>query len=205
MGRALRSAALAAVAASGVQAFAPAANLPTSVRRAAPLRSACSVSMQAEPAVSRRAVASGALAALVLAGSSSPAAADMLKAACTTLSCPDGEGGEYKIEPLVVNQGKFTGKGYQLDRPSDAYFKRVQVFDRVTARPGSVLLRDKKNPDIAIFSNVEQIKNSDFTWKPTIIEVLHCAFAALACSCARIHLSVKDETTARGFRPKPQP
>jgi hypothetical protein len=110
----------------------------------------------------------------------------MLKAACTTLSCPDGEGGEYKIEPLVVNQGKFTGKGYQLDRPSDAYFKRVQVFDRVTARPGSVLLRDKKNPDIAIFSNVEQIKNSDFTWKPTIIEVLHCAFAALACSCARI-------------------
>jgi hypothetical protein len=191
-----------------VQAFAPPANLPTSVRHNAPLRSACSarsVSMQAEPAVSRRAVVSGALAALVLAGSSSPAAADMLKAACTTLSCPDGEGGEYKIEPLVVNQGKFTGKGYQLDRPSDAYFKRVQVFDRVTARPGSVLLRDKKNPDIAIFSNVEQIKNSDFTWKPTIIEVLHCAFAALACSCARIHLSVKDETTARGFRPKPQP
>ena len=44
------------------------------------------------------------------------------------------------------------------------------MFDRVTARPGSVLLRDKKNPDIAIFSNVEQIKNTDFSWKPTLVD-----------------------------------
>lgn len=60
--------------------------------------------------------------------------------------------------------------GTQFDKPTEDYFKRVQVFDRITARPGSVLLRDKKNPDIAIFGNVEQIKNADFSWKPTIIE-----------------------------------
>merc|ERR1712070_765489 len=41
---------------------------------------------------------------------------------------------------------------------------------------GSVLLRDKKNPDIAIFSNVEQIQNKDFTWKPTIIEAYNKNF-----------------------------
>jgi len=134
------------------------------------------VSMQAEPAVSRRGVVSGALAASVLASSSAPAFAEILKAACTTQSCPDAPDSNYKIEPLVVNKGKFTGQGYQLDRPSEAYFKRVQVFDRVTARPGSVLLRDKKNPDIAIFSNVEQIQNKDFTWKPTIIEAYNKNF-----------------------------
>ena len=60
--------------------------------------------------------------------------------------------------------------GTQFDKPTEDYFKRVQVFDRITARPGSVLLRDKKNPVIAIFGNVEQIKNADFSWKPTIIE-----------------------------------
>jgi hypothetical protein len=190
MGRALRSAALAAVAASGVQAFAPTpAGIHAAGHSAASLRSAragCSVSMQAEPAVSRRGVVSGALAASVLASSSAPAFAEMLKAACTTQSCPDAPDSNYKIEPLVVNKGKFTGQGYQLDRPSEAYFKRVQVFDRVTARPGSVLLRDKKNPDIAIFSNVEQIQNKDFTWKPTIIEVPP-ALTADSRACVHTH------------------
>lgn len=173
VGRAIRTAALAAVAASGVHAFSPAAlsGLHLSGHMAtAQLRGAAGVSMQAESGVSRRDMVSGVLASVVLAGTA-PASADMLKAACTTQSCPDAPDNVYKIETLVVNQGKFTGKGYQFDRPSDEYFKRVQVFDRVTARPGSVLLRDKKNPDIAIFGNVEQIKNADFSWKPTIVEV----------------------------------
>ena len=104
-----------------------------------------------------------------------------LKAACTTQSCPDAPDSDYKVDTLAVNKGKFTGQGYQFERPTDEYFKRVQVFDRVTARPGSVLLRDKKNPDIAIFSNVEQIKNSDYTWKPTIVEVTFKMHAQNAC------------------------
>ena len=143
------------------------------------LRGATGVSMQAEPAVSRRDMLSGALAAAVLVSSGSSVSAEMLKAACTTQSCPDAPDDKYKIDTLVVNKGKFTGEGYQFDRPSDQYFKRVQVFDRVTARPGSVLLRDKKNADIAIFSNVEQIKNSDFSFKPTIVEVLPLVLRAI--------------------------
>jgi hypothetical protein len=181
MGRVLRSAAIAAVAVSGVQAFAPAAPsaLAHSGHRAMQLRGATGVSMQAEPAVSRRDMLSGALAAAVLVSSGSSVSAEMLKAACTTQSCPDAPDDKYKIDTLVVNKGKFTGEGYQFDRPSDQYFKRVQVFDRVTARPGSVLLRDKKNADIAIFSNVEQIKNSDFSFKPTIVEVLPLVLRAI--------------------------
>ena len=174
VGRAFRTAALAAVAASGVQAFSPAApsgGLQLAGRATKQLRGAAGVSMQAETGVSRRDMVSGALASVVLAGSTAPAFGEMLKAACTTQSCPDAPDATYKIDTLAINKGKFTGAGYQFDRPSDEYFKRVQVFDRVTARPGSVLLRDKKNPDIAIFSNVEQIKNADFTWKPTIVEV----------------------------------
>lgn len=108
----LRTAALAAVvAASGVQAFAPAA--PASLhlaghRAAAPLRGAAGTSMQAQSAVNRRQVVSGALAAAVL-GAGSPAFADMLKAKCTTQSCPDAPDSNYKIDTLVVNKGKFTG------------------------------------------------------------------------------------------------
>ena len=202
------------VVASGAQAFIPAA--PCSVHVAeqrAPAQRwgglrgglAC-VSMQAEsPVVSRRIIVNGALASAVLVGSGSPAMAELfeLKAACTTQSCPDAPDSDYKVDTLAVNKGKFTGQGYQFERPTDEYFKRVQVFDRVTARPGSVLLRDKKNPDIAIFSNVEQIKNSDYTWKPTIVEVMfkmhaqcmfslhadkyrsHACMHACTCVCAR--------------------
>jgi len=175
MGRTLRSLALAAIAASYVQAFAPAA-LPqvAGIRPAALRAGAAAVSMQEEasPVVSRRGLLSGALASAVLVGGGSSASADMLKAACTLQSCPEPPGGAYKTDTLQINKGKFTGQGYQFKRPTEDYFKRVQVFDRVTARPGSVLLRDKKNPDTAIFSNVEQIKNADYTWKPTIVEVI---------------------------------
>lgn len=173
MGRALRSVALAAVAASSVQAFAP-AGLPTAGNRATLRAGAAAVKMQEEalPVVSRRGLMSGALASTVLVGAGSPVYADMLKAACTLQSCPEPPSGAYKTDTLQVSKGKFTGQGYQFKRPTEDYFKRVQVFDRVTARPGSVLLRDKKNPDIAIFSNVEQIQNNDFTWKPTIVEVI---------------------------------
>ena len=164
MGRTIRTAALAAVAASGVQAFSPAApaGLNVAGHRSMALRGAAGMSMQVDH-VSRRDMVSGALTAAVLAGSGSPAFGEMLKAACTVQSCPDAPDSDYKIEPLVINKGKFTGKGYEFERPTDAYFKRVQVFDRVTARPGSVLLRDKKNPDIAIFSNVEQMTASALT------------------------------------------
>ena len=198
------------VVASGAQAFVPAAPCSVHVaeqRATAQLRGglAC-VSMQAEsPVVSRRIIVNGALASAVLVGSGSPAMAELfeLKAACTTQSCPDAPDSDYKVDTLAVNKGKFTGQGYQFERPTDEYFKRVQVFDRVTARPGSVLLRDKKNPDIAIFSNVEQIKNSDYTWKPTIVEVMfkmhaqcmfslhadkyrsHACMHACTCVCVR--------------------
>lgn len=172
----LRTAAIAAVACTGgVQAFAPApAGLHLAGHRATPqLRcGAAGIAMQSEPGVSRRDVVSGALAAAVLAAGGSPARADMLKAKCTTQSCPDAPDDNYKIDTLIVNKGKFTGQGYQFTRPTEEYFKRVQVFDRVTARPGSVLLRDKKNPDIAIFANVEQIKNADFSWKPTLVDAV---------------------------------
>ena len=175
MGRTLRSLALAAVAASYVQAFAPAA-LPqvAGIRPSALRAGAAAVSMQeaAPPAVSRRGLLSGALASAVLVAGGSSASADMLKAACTLQSCPEPPSGAYKTDTLQISKGKFTGQGYQFKRPTEDYFKRVQVFDRVTARPGSVLLRDKKNPDTAIFSNVEQIKNADYTWKPTIVEVI---------------------------------
>merc|ERR1712100_657128 len=109
----------------------------------------------------------------------------MLKAKCTVQSCPDAPEGAYKIDKLEVKAGKYTGKGYQFDKPTEDYFKRVQVFDRITARPGSVLLRDKKNPDIAIFGNVEQIKNADFSWKPTIIE----AYTKISATNSSLFLS----------------
>jgi len=179
MGRTLRSLGLAAVAASYVQAFAPAA-LPqvAGIRPSALRAGAAAVSMQegAPPAVSRRGLLSGALASAVLVAGGSSASADMLKAACTLQSCPEPPSGAYKTDTLQISKGKFTGQGYQFKRPTEDYFKRVQVFDRVTARPGSVLLRDKKNPDTAIFSNVEQIKNADYTWKPTIVEAYQKTF-----------------------------
>eukprot|EP00960_Hanusia_phi_P013419 393225-Hanusia_phi.AAC.2 len=120
--------------------------------------SALSPCMMAEGRISRKEAVSSLLGSCLLA-SSLPVFAELPKAECTAASCPDPpENAKYEVETLQIGPGKYTGQGYSFQRPTDTFFKRVQVFDRLTARPGSVLLRDKKKPDIAIFSEVEKVR-----------------------------------------------
>ncbi|EKX38750.1 hypothetical protein GUITHDRAFT_165115 [Guillardia theta CCMP2712] len=137
-----------------------------------PRRSSTTLSpyMTAEARMSRKEAVSSLLGSCLLA-SSLPAFAELPKAECTAASCPEPpENAKYEVETLQVAAGKYSGQGYSFQKPTDVFFKRVQVFDRLQARPGSVLLRDKKKPEIAIFSEVEKIDNSGYTWKPSLVE-----------------------------------
>lgn len=134
-----------------------------------PRRSSTTLSpyMTAEARMSRKEAVSSLLGSCLLA-SSLPAFAELPKAECTAASCPEPpENAKYEVETLQVAAGKYSGQGYSFQKPTDVFFKRVQVFDRLQARPGSVLLRDKKKPEIAIFSEVEKVRCRDRKGKVT--------------------------------------
>jgi len=125
--------------------------------------------MMQEPSSSRRDVVSGALVAVVALGSSA-ANADMLKAACTYASCPEApKGAAYELELFEVKPSKFTGSGYSYSRPTDTFFKRVTSPSSLR-NPGSILFRDKNDADIAVFSDVQSIKNDDRSFAPTLVD-----------------------------------
>eukprot|EP00286_Rhodomonas_abbreviata_P012583 CAMPEP_0181320418 /NCGR_PEP_ID=MMETSP1101-20121128/18115_1 /TAXON_ID=46948 /ORGANISM="Rhodomonas abbreviata, Strain Caron Lab Isolate" /LENGTH=216 /DNA_ID=CAMNT_0023428125 /DNA_START=163 /DNA_END=813 /DNA_ORIENTATION=+ len=120
--------------------------------------------------MNRRDVVAAALAAAVAVVGSSPANADMLKAACTYADCPGApKGAAYELELLEVKPSKFTGKGYSYSRPNDTYFKRVTSPSSLR-NPGSILFRDKNDADIAIFSDVQEINNKDGSFSPTLVD-----------------------------------
>lgn len=92
------------------------------------------------------------------------------KAACTYANCPAPPAdASYELSLFQVAPSKFTGKGYSYSRPTDAFFKRV-TSPASLAVPGSILFRDKRDPETAIFSDVQEVPGALKTWKPTLVE-----------------------------------
>mmetsp|Transcript_18296 Transcript_18296/g.35681 ORF Transcript_18296/g.35681 Transcript_18296/m.35681 type:complete len:269 (-) Transcript_18296:206-1012(-) len=155
--------------------------LPSSLPPSHALRSSSSsisaLSMQSGP-VDRRsallsAVALPSLAALTLRGeqaAAAPVTTGGPQAACTWNSCPPPTG-EVTLDLLEVKKGKFTGKGYSIQKPTDDTFKRV-ISPASLANPGGVLFRDKLDSDTAVYSVVTAIKAGQGAgaFKPGIVD-----------------------------------
>lgn len=110
------------------------------------------------------------IAAAITFGLSQSSAFAEEKAACTYASCPPPPADAvYELSLFQVPPSKFTGKGYSYSRPSDTFFKRV-TSPASLAVPGSVLFRDKRDADTAVFSDVQEVPGALLSWKPTLVD-----------------------------------